>query len=171
MGRDMNSTGTDIAGQTQQLLDVARAHHKATGDPIVVAAGYNPDFPDQTESFASMMATYLRNQGVSSVIVLQADHFSSYGELEALHAFCMTRSIERVRIIGFTWHLWRVMVEAGQIDKDWVQSLKVHPVPGLPGVIDVCNEPFKWFKLALPRPVQVKCIEFWKKNISKRTSY
>jgi len=172
LGRDMNKDGTNIGPFTKTLLEAAVSHQKTSGTILVVAPGFNPDFPGQTESFATMMARHLKRLGVNAVEVLQADHFSTYGELAAYRDFLEGKSPDRYEVIGYRGHLWRARVEALQVGGwKWGRGLKPVSVPGGLTWFDYLIEPFKWVKLLLPRPLQIRAIAFWKETINRRTSY
>ncbi len=171
LGRDLNATGTASGPEVEPLLVAAVRHQQLTGAILVVAAGFSPDFPSQPKSYGEMLADRLRELGATKLVVLRADHFSSFGELTAFHHYCLVLGVDEYEILGFDWHLKRVLCEARQVDREWAKKLKPVPIPGKMKTFDRFIEPLKWAKLVLPRRWQVQAIELWKRYVSKRTSY
>lgn len=172
MGRDMNTEGTDVGPEVVRLLQFALVHQSNTGTTLVVAAGFNSDFPAQPRSYAQMMAQWLWCHGAEGVEVLEAEHFSSWGELQAFKNFSVITNIVDLEVLGYSWHLKRVMVEARQMGgRTWSKQLRLVPLADQLRGFDFLIEPVKWLKLLLPRRWQLRAISFWKRYIFRRTSY
>lgn len=171
LGRDMNDVGTDIGPKIAQILEAAVAYQRGSGVVLVVAPGHNPNFPDQPKSYAQMMADHLKALGVGRVEILQADHFSTFGELSALYRYCEERGIDEYEVFGQRWHLRRAGCEAWSVSPEWAAKLRLVSIPGGMSAFDLMIEPFKWLKLILPRQWQIRAITFWRRYISRRTSY
>ncbi|MCU0678328.1 MAG: YdcF family protein [Candidatus Pacebacteria bacterium] len=171
LGRDMNEAGTDIGPKIALILEAAVAYQRSSGTILVVAPGHNPNFPDQPKTYAEMMADHLRVLGAGKVEVLEADHFSTFGELSALYRFCQEQDIEKWEVFGQRWHLKRAVYEARGVNPKWAARLQAVPTAGAMSWFDLLFEPLKWLKLILPRRWQVKAIAFWRRYISRRTSY
>jgi hypothetical protein len=168
----MNTEGTEIGPQTETLLQEAIRHQQHTQTHLVVAAGFDPDIPGQTVSLAKMMARRLRELGVENIEVLEADHFSTFGELTAYRDFLSQKKYTKREVLGYSWHLRRVAFEARLVGgKRWAKEMKFVSVPDSPSIFDRFIEIPKWLKLILPRHLQVKAITIWKRRISRRTSY
>lgn len=167
----MNKEGTNIGPQISRILEVAVAYQRRSGTVLVVAPGRNPNFPNQPQSYAAMMADNLVSIGADKVVVLDSDHFSTYGELSAFYRYCEQQDIKEFKVLGQRWHLWRAICEARGVNLKWAARLKVVPVAGSMSAFDLMIEPLKWLKLILPRQWQIKAISFWRRFISHRTSY
>lgn len=102
---DLIGDGNQLGPKTILRLERAVEHHRATGDTLVVAASFSPDFPQQRRGMAVMMAEWLNNVGCTNVIVLSAETFNSRGEVKAFFDYETqgTRTI-----ISAPYHLRRV---------------------------------------------------------------
>jgi hypothetical protein len=167
----MNTEGTDIGPKITPILVAAVAYQRVSGTVLVVAPGRNPNFLDQPRSYAQMMADHLKALGAGRVEILQADHFSTFGELSAFHLFCERQGIHECEAFGQRWHLRRAGCEARGVNPEWAERLRLVSTPGGMSAFDFLIEPLKWMKLILPRPWQIKAITFWRRFISRRTSY
>jgi hypothetical protein len=134
---------------------------------IVVAPGFSPDFPDQSESYANMLARELLKMGCQDMIVLESDTFNTYGELLVFY-----QNLKDGSVIGFDWHLKRARYTAWLwIDRDWANQLNWIGVPAPMSWFDRLIEPLKWFNATLSPTQQLKMVALYKRFVSKRTSY
>lgn len=168
LGRDMNHDQTDVGPEVVSLLVKALVHFQETGNTLVVAPGYSPDFPNQPRPYAEMMADWLRYKGCLDVVVLKACSFNTYGELEVFHDF----KGEDKGVLGYDWHLRRARIDARRIGgRDWANSLRWESLPAEMKRFDRIIEPLKTVKSYLPRSWQLRAVAFYKAHVSTRTSY
>lgn len=168
LGRDMNKAGTDIGEEVKPLLKRALQYQRATGDTIVVAPGMSPDYPNQTETYASMMARWLKQNGSDKVEVLESKTFNTYGELLAF--FYQAQKGDSV--IGYHWHLRRARFTAQLwINRQWATRLNWVGVVAPMSRFDKCIEPLKWLNACLSPSMQRRAVTLYKRCVSKRTSY
>jgi hypothetical protein len=166
LGRDMDEEGKNAGPEALVLLRRAIVHQQETGDTIVVAPGFSPDFPDQSESYASMLTRELHKMGCQDMIVLESATFNTYGELSVFY-----QELKDGSVIGFDWHLKRVRYTAWLwIDRDWANQLNWIGVPAPMGWFDRLTEPLKWFSASLSPTLQPKMVALYKRFVSKRTS-
>lgn len=170
LGRDMNADQTDVGPEVTKLLKAGIRHQVATGNTLVVAPGYSPDYPHQPRAYAEMMAAWLIAHGAESdkIIVCHADSFDTYGEL------CELRALPGAdkSVLGFDWHLKRARLEAIHAGGfGFARSLSWVSVPGDMSRFDRLVEPLKLIKTLFPRRAQILLVRLYKRLVSKRTSY
>ncbi len=168
LGRDLNHDQTDVGPEVIELLQAGIKHQRKTGDTLVVAPGYSPDFPHQPRPYSAMMADWLRANGATKVYELVSDHFSTFGELEI---FCETYGGGSV--IGFDWHLKRAKMLAEHVpgSHHWPTYLKWEPVYKPMNTFDRIMEPLKRLNARLPPTWQRRLVRLFKLLVSRRTSY
>lgn len=105
---DLVGDGNELGPKTIRRLLQGVEHHRATGDTLVVAASYSPDFPEQRKSMAVMMAEWLNAVGCTNVVVLNAKTFDSRGELRAFYEYAELNHEPELTIISAGYHLRRV---------------------------------------------------------------
>ncbi len=109
---DLALDGNQLGPKTIKRLTRGLEHHRETGDTLVVAASFSPDFPEQRRSMAVMMAAWLNEHGCSNVVVLNAKAFNTRGELDAF--FELKVDGERT-IISAPYHLRRTRLIVWQM--------------------------------------------------------
>lgn len=163
----MDEKGENVGPVVMVLLERAAQQQKQTGDTIVVAPSFSPDFPQQSESYANMMARELRAIGCQDVRVLESATFNTYGELLVFY-----NELKGSGVIGFEWHLKRARYTARLwIDRDWVDHLDWIGVVTPMSRFDKLIEPLKWLNASLSPKIQLKMVTLYKRFVSKRTSY
>lgn len=80
---DLVSNGKRLGPKTIARLRAALKYQRATGVALVVAASFAPNFPEQRESMAQMMASWLYARGCRNICMLLAPEFNTRGELQA----------------------------------------------------------------------------------------
>jgi len=167
LGRDMDEKGEHVGPEVMALLERAALHQRQTGDTIVVAPGFSPDFPEQSESYANMMARALKVMGCHDVVALESATFNTYGELRVFYD-----EMGGDGVIGFEWHLKRAQYTARLwIDRDWVDHLDWIGVVTPMSRFNKLIEPLKWLNASLSPKIQLKMVVLYKRFVSKRTSY
>jgi hypothetical protein len=167
LGRDLNKAGTGIGEEVKPLLQRAIQYQKATADTIVVAPGVSPDHPVQSETYATMMSCWLKQNGCTNVEVLESKTFNTYGELLVFY-----QKSAGCGVIGYSWHLKRARFIARLwINRQWADRLSWIGVEAPRGLFDTLIEPLKWCNACLPPTTQQRAVALYKRYISKRTSY
>lgn len=113
LGADLAGDGNELGPKTLLRLQCAKDYLLKTRgkDPnivLVVAASFSPEFPNQKETMAKMMARWFWNNGCSYVVELRAQTFNTLGELEAFYAYTKWRRRPHVRVLTAPYH-WRRM--------------------------------------------------------------
>lgn len=171
----MNTEGTDVGPQVIRLLEEGLAQYMVNPSNVtlVVAPGYCPDFPSQSESYAAMMGRWLRKNGCQKVVELEAKSFDTDGEMREFYDWCIdnTTSKDEMGICGISWHLKRTYAIAWIIDRQWAHLLKWYPVEEPMSDFDHRIERIKWVKVFLPKRLHRLAVGTYKLLFSKRTSY
>lgn len=151
----MNDAGTEVGPQAKRILDAAiQAAEQYPGVILVVAPGFDPKCPQQTRSYANIMASYIHARDSEiHVVILQAETFDTDGELRAFHQYLTeVDESESCAVWGFWWHLdSRVRMLARRINVRWGEELIYMPVADNQPWFDYIVEPIKRIKVRLPR--------------------
>ncbi len=107
LANELTEDGQGLGTKSLMRLIAAWSYARKTGATIVVAAAKSKDFPTQRVTMAEMAAETLASLEYDKVIVLEADDFTTVGELRA---FMGVKTTGKRTIVSADWHLRRTRV-------------------------------------------------------------
>ena len=155
LANELTEDGQELGIKSLIRLVTAWSYARKTGATIVVAAAKSKDFPMQKVTMAEMAAKQLTLLGYDKVIVLEADKFTTVGELRA---FMSVKTTGSRTIVSAPWHLRRTRV----IFKKMYGSVARDQVIWEPALLDTLDtvrgqvlEVAKWVHIYMPKWLQV----------------
>lgn len=155
---DLTADGQDLGTSSLKRLVRAWLYAQKTGATMGVAAGKSKDFPTQPMTMAKMAERYLKDWGCEKLIVLEADEFTTVGELRA---FMGVATSGRRTIVSADWHLRRTRVIFTQMyGKAAAQQIVWEPA--LLDTLDTFRsralEAAKWAYIYMPKWLQLVAV-------------
>lgn len=113
LGADLAGDGNELGPKTllrlqKVLLYKAFCEKNRVEVSFVVAASFSPEFPDQKETMAKMMADWLRQNGCVNVVELRAETFNTIGELKVFYKHTDDNDAVFISVLTAPYH-WRRM--------------------------------------------------------------